>query len=125
MKNLTLKALAGCAALALAGCGDMGEIDLVQPGQPVGAIEIRNISNDRIVDLRINPCEARMLGGPDYGYDRLNGRIEPGATRSFPASPGCYHARALVGGGLIMGPAERFMVMSVRADAATVWEVNR
>ncbi|MCH8491284.1 MAG: hypothetical protein LAT81_15345 [Oceanicaulis sp.] len=120
--------LAGAAAagLALAGCG-MDDIPLVQPGAPLGAIEVRNASDHPITDLRIGICGQTLMGQPDYGYDRLDRqRIAPGASMSFPASAGCYNIAAMTSAGPVFGRTEEYFdVVYVGAEpgSVAVWTV--
>jgi hypothetical protein len=125
MKHAFTVAAAGLAAFSLGACMSMDNPELVQPGQPVSAIVVANATDEPVVEILIGRCEDRFMGSPDYGFDRLEGRLRPGESRSFPASPGCYNLRALVGGGLILGPGERFMTVNVGADQPAVWEIQQ
>lgn len=119
-------ACAAVAGFALTGCG-MDDIPLVQPGAPLGAIEVRNTADHPITDLRIGICGQTLLGQPDYGYDRLGSqRIVPGGSMSFPASAGCYNISAMTSAGPVFGRTDEYFGVVRVADtpgSVTVWTV--
>lgn len=121
-----IRAAAAASAIALGSCGSLANPELVRPGAVVNAIEIRNVQDRPVTDLRIGICGQTLGFGPDYGFDRLNGNhIRPGDTRRFPASPGCYNIAVLVGGGFLSSGAEHFGVINVSAEPGevAVWYV--
>jgi hypothetical protein len=119
-------ACVGIAGLALTACG-ASQPQLVQPGAPLGAIEVRNAAQHPITDLRIGICGQTFMGGPDYGYDRLDGRrIAPGASMSFPASAGCYSISAMTSAGPVFGRTEEYfdvVYVAAQPGSVAVWTV--
>ncbi|MCC5980627.1 MAG: hypothetical protein JJU26_02795 [Oceanicaulis sp.] len=114
------------AGLALAGCATSNP-ELVRAGLPLGAIEVRNMAEHPITDLRIGICGETFMGGPDYGYDRLDRqRIQPGASMSFPASAGCYTISAMTSAGPVFGRTEEYfdtVYVAAEPGSVAVWTV--
>lgn len=98
---ISIRNMAGVAvaSIALSACGDLPETPLVQPGTQTGQVVFTNPTPRPVILLQFNPCNQRIMGSPDFGPDRLNGRIAPGASRQFTVSAGCYNLRAMTGGG--------------------------
>lgn len=127
MKSLaTMITGAAAAGLVLAGCAGT-DIPLVRAGEPLGSIEVRNMAEHPVTDLRIAVCGQTLLGQPDYGDDRLGRqRIAPGASLSFPASAGCYNISAMTSAGPVFGRTEEYFgVVHVGAEpgSVAVWTV--
>lgn len=80
-----LVAAGGCASLITGG-------PLIPPGEPTGAIEIRNVSPSAGIDVvMISTCSAST-----YGLNRLPGgySIPPGGSYRFTVSAGCWDVGA-------------------------------
>lgn len=120
--------LLGTVLAFAAGCAGPVNKPLVQPGTDIGIIEVRNAVDRAIVDLRIGRCGDTIAFGPDYGYDRLEGRrIEPGQALRFEASYGCYNVTALSGSNSFFGTSrEHFGTVVVNENNAGigVWTVR-
>ena len=115
------------SVIAMGSCGSLDNPELVRPGAMVNAIEVRNAADQPITDLRIGICGETFGFGPDYGYDRLEGdHIPVGGARRFPASPGCYHVTAMIGGSFFSSGAERFDVVIVPEQPGAVgrWDIQ-
>lgn len=96
-------AIAAVASVALSGClaGDIGPeyVPLVQPGTQTGRVVFSNPTEYPVVSLRFNPHDRMLMGSADFGVRRLDGgTIEPGQSRQFTVSRGCYHMNAMTGG---------------------------
>jgi len=124
-RNLAISAVAGAL---LSGCVDIDSVPLVQPGTQTGQVVFVNTTSHPVIGLQFNPCDRRIFGGPDYGDDRMaGGRIAPGASRQFTVSAGCYHLRAMTGGGGLfsMNNVEDFQHFFVTAGQSTTVRVRR
>lgn len=116
------------AAVMLAGCGELEDVPLVQPGTQTGNVVFVNSTSHPIIDLRFNPCDRQIWGAPDFGTDRLGGaRIPPGGQQQFTVSAGCYRMRAMTGGGTMFSfnNLEDFQVFSVAVGGTTTVNVRR
>ena len=81
--------LGGCASLITGG-------ELIRPGEPTGALEIRNVSRGNTLDVvLVSTCSAST-----YGLNRLPSgySIPPGGSYTFTVSAGCWD----VGGGEVL-----------------------
>ena len=81
--------LGGCASLITGG-------ELIRPGEPTGALEIRNVSRGNSIDVvLVSTCSAST-----YGLNRLPSgtSIPPGRSYTFTVSAGCWD----VGGGEVL-----------------------
>lgn len=88
MKTIIRGAAALFAAAALSGCADMVTGGpLIRPGEPLAAINIINVSGDRLDAILISACSAST-----YGLNRLPSgtAIPPGGSYSFTVSAGCW-----------------------------------
>jgi hypothetical protein len=78
--------------LLLAGCEDLiTGGDLIRPGEPTGAIEVVNSTNDVIDVVLISGCDVGS-----YGLNRLpeGSAIGPGGSYAFQVSAGCWDVDA-------------------------------
>lgn len=102
MQNLQKIRTAGVAllALTLASCESMVTGGpLLRPGEPVGVLELVNVSRSNVTAVAISDCRAST-----YGLNRLPSgvSIPPGRSYSFRVSAGCWdiyatHANAASG----------------------------
>lgn len=77
--------LGGCASLITGG-------DLIRPGEPTGALVVRNVSPGNSIDaVLVSACSAST-----YGLNRLPSgyRIPPGGSYTFTVSAGCWDVGA-------------------------------
>lgn len=77
--------LGGCASLITGG-------ELIRPGEPTGALEIRNVSQANSIDVvLVSTCSAST-----YGLNRLPSgySIPPGRSHTFTVSAGCWDVGA-------------------------------
>jgi hypothetical protein len=77
--------LGGCASLITGG-------ELIRPGEPTGALEIRNVSRGDSIDVvLVSTCSAST-----YGLNRLPSgySIPPGGSYTFTVSAGCWDVGA-------------------------------
>lgn len=104
-----LAALPACAGMITGG-------PLVKPGVPTGIIEVANASNVVVTVVLISSC-----GASTYGFNRMADRevIEPGATRRFTVSAGCWDVDVGARG---VGEAKKRM--TVVAGRATRYSVG-
>ena len=92
MKNLVRAAVA-LSFVALSGCASLitgGE--LIRPGEPTGALQIRNVSRANSIDVvLVSTCSAHT-----YGLNRLPSgySIPPGGSYTFTVSAGCWDVGA-------------------------------
>lgn len=82
---------AGAGLLLLGGCATFTGGELVQPGQPVSTLIVRNNTGMLINALTISKCNAMS-----HGLNRLSSgdAIPHGGTRRFQISPGCWDVMA-------------------------------
>jgi hypothetical protein len=90
MQNLQKIRAAGAAllALGLASCESMiTGGPLLRPGEPVGVLELVNVSRSSVTAIAISDCSAST-----YGLNRLPSgmTIPPGRSYSFQVSAGCW-----------------------------------
>lgn len=88
MKTIIRGVAALFAAAVLSGCADLVTGGpLIRPGEPVGAIEIVNVSGDMLDAVLISDC-----GASTYGLNRLPSgmAIPPGGSYRFTVSAGCW-----------------------------------
>jgi len=95
MSRITLKpALSFLAAALLAACGsgDATGPDIPTPPAASAKVSLTNNSNTQIIEVNISSCTDL-----EWGANRLNAGevIEPGATRTWTVSSGCYDFRAM------------------------------
>ena len=77
--------LGGCASLITGG-------ELIRPGEPTGALEIRNVSRGNTLDVvLVSTCSAST-----YGLNRLPSgySIPPCGSYTFTVSAGCWDVGA-------------------------------
>ncbi|MFN4287170.1 MAG: hypothetical protein ACK4E3_01575 [Brevundimonas sp.] len=96
MRTAALGAVAA-AGLALTGCADLVTGGpLIRPGEPVGSIEIVNVSGRTLREVLISACNMSS-----YGLNRLpSGTVIPsGRSYRFTVSAGCWDIHADAGTG--------------------------
>ena len=90
--NTVFRATAVAALLATGGCSLITGGELIRPGEPTGAIEIRNVSRSAGIDVvMMSDCSAST-----YGLNRLPSgySIPPGGSYRFTVSAGCWDVSA-------------------------------
>jgi len=90
--NNAFRAAAVAALLATGGCSLITGGELIRPGEPTGAIEIRNVSRSAGIDVvMMSDCSAST-----YGLNRLPSgySIPPGGSYRFTVSAGCWDVGA-------------------------------
>lgn len=106
MKRITV-ALAAAAVLMTAGCESLiTGGPLIREGEPTGTIRVLNRSSHLVDAVLISDCDAST-----YGLNRMvNGeKIEPGGSRDFTVSAGCWDVDA---GSFSGGEARKRMQVS-------------
>lgn len=115
--RMMLRFAAAAALLATGGCSLVTGGELVRPGEPTGAIEVRNVSRTAGIDVVLmSDCSAST-----YGLNRLPSghSIPPGGSYRFTVSAGCWD----VGAGEILSQSswtQGFVKVSVAPGQVTV-----
>lgn len=116
MKRIALAVAAVSLAVSLSGCADLlTGGPLTRPGEPTGAILVRNATSYQLHAVLISSCDAST-----YGLNRLpDGMAIPsGGSYQFTVSAGCWDVD---GGALGVGEArQRLTVQAGRVTPYTI-----
>lgn len=92
MKTILRGALLGASLFALTACESLVTGGpLLRPGEPTGIIRVTNGSGHTVDNVLISECSAGT-----YGLNRMGAgeKIQPGQSRDFTVSAGCWDVDA-------------------------------